>query len=75
MSKLWPLKFLKAYMLEAMLETTYVLQAILPYNIYENLQTSEVCISKTFDLNDMKFGRAVKNAIVCNISKVWTCSS
>ena len=38
----------------------YVLQAILPYNIKENLQTSEADISKTFDLNDIKFSRVVK---------------
>ena len=46
----------------------------MPYNIYENLQTSETCISKASDLNAVKFGRVVKNAIVYNISNVWTCS-
>ena len=46
--------------------------------IYEYLQTSEACISKTSDLNrdlnTIKFGRVVNNAIVYNISNVWTCS-
>ena len=36
-------------------------------NIYRNLQTSEACISKTSDLNAIKFDRVVNNAIVYNI--------
>ena len=43
--------------------------------IYRHLQTSKACISKTSDLNAIKFGRVVNNAIVYNISNVWTCSS
>ena len=59
-----------------MLEDTYVPRPILPYNIWENLQTSEAYISETFvnDL-DIKVGRVVKNAIFYDISNVWTCSS
>ena len=41
----------------------------------QNLQTSETYVSRTFDLNDIKFGRMVKKAIFFNISQVWTCSS
>ena len=48
-------------------QLTFVLQPILPYNIEEDLQTSEVNISETFDLSDIKFGRVVKNAIFHNI--------
>ena len=42
---------------------------------YQNLQTSETCISKTSALNAIKFGNVVNNAIVYNISNVWTCGS
>ena len=38
---------------------------------YENRQTSETYISKTYNRNDIKFGRVVKNAIVYHISKVF----
>ena len=33
-------------------QAAFVLQPILPYNMLENLQTSEVYISKIFDPND-----------------------
>ena len=42
---------------------------------FRDLQTSEAFISKTFDLNDIKFGRVVKNSIFYNKSRVWTWSS
>ena len=35
---------------------------------------SEACISKTFDLNDIKFGTIVKKVIFYIIAKVWKCS-
>ena len=44
-------------------------------NIQENLHSSEAYVSKTFDLNDIKFGRVVRNASFYNISKIWTTSS
>ena len=40
--------------------TTYVLQPILLYNMWENLQASEAYILKTFALDDIEFGRVVK---------------
>ena len=58
-----------------MLEYNLCTPGHIAINIYENLQTSEACISKTSDLNAIKFGRVVNNAIVYNISNVWTCSS
>ena len=30
---------------------------------------------RTFDRNDIKFGRVLKNVMLYNISNVWTCSS
>ena len=62
-------------MAEAMLEYNLCTPSHLPHNIYENLQTSEACISKTSDQNAIKLGRVVNNAIVYNISNVRTCSS
>ena len=47
---------------------------VLPYNVSENLQTSETYISKTFHVND-KIGRIAKNAIFYSTSKVCTCGS
>ena len=37
--------------------------------IKSNLQTSEAYISKTFDLNDIKYGRVVKYDTLYNIQK------
>ena len=58
-----------------MLEYNLCTPGHLPYNIYENVQTSEAFISKTSDLNAIKFGRVVNNAIIYNMSNVWACSS
>ena len=62
-------------MVEAMLEYNLCTPGHFIYNVYKSLQTSEACISKTSDLNVIKFGRVVNNAIVYNISNVWNCSS
>ena len=45
------------------------------FAIQYNLQTSEIYISKALDLNDIKFSKAVNNAIFYIVSKVWTYGS
>ena len=42
---------------------------ILPRKILENFQTSGAYISKTFDLNDMKFGKVVKKSFFITFQK------
>ena len=46
-----------------MLEDNFYPQAYFATQYERNLQTSEAQISKTIDLNDIKFGRAVKKSL------------
>ena len=76
MSKLWPftlcVEFPQARMVATMLED------ISPFyrTIYRKISKQiKDYFSKTFFLNEIKFGRVIKNAIFYEILKVWTCSS
>ena len=73
MSKLWPQKLCKISL--GLYGGSHVGGQCHFAIQYRYRRISEGCISKTFDLNDIKFGRVVKDAIFYNNSKLGLVAS
>ena len=76
MMKLWPFKLCRipsALFGGSRVGGQLLLSSTVYHSIYWKISKLLKLISeKPLDLNDMKFGRVVENAIFYNISKVWT---